>query len=747
MANNLRNIQLLRSNQVYANLGDAKSAILAQVTGESSTLQDGNPIIGRYMFTSGETSEIKSVLGIVHKITSGEHQGTSVTFFESANDIAAKLAQLQAELDTTQASVGLGTDGTHVDQSTKKFISGKTTVEAEIAALNDVIDALGFTLAKDDNKVLVSLTQEDGQVSATSENITAIKLTGLTSGSDAKIADTDTLGQALANIQAQINAMDKAADAVDGQVVTTVTEADGKVTETKANVKDLQLGGYAKTSDIGAIASADTVNVALSKLENQIGKNTVTNEDGSITVTTTGNTTDVKVHIKNNENVIKLDANGGGLYTDIKIEAVTGNELSTLGTNVREAYKLTASDSTKLGEYVKIYKDSALVLFKLGHVDDVLTHADATTHESPDSAITDGSGSEALVYVMQLANGNFMLTAIDVESFLMEAEFKDGLQVDTTNHEVSVKKDSTSEQVITAYSTTTGNTSVDVLTISENGVKVANIQAAINAAVGRAQTTVNTTVTAVDETLPSGMSSHVTIAETVGENGSKTYAFTETDIASEDALDAEVARAKSAETAIDGVVGLTKAADSETRTYGHTGAHYVSGTTVKGDVEQLDAAVYALSGKSVTDFTSANNSINIVTDTTDGNTITVDLGTNAGKISGLTAVASSDEGVAKISGVTASDSVQTGIKNLYDSLASEVAARKAAVSGRTITGSNAIQVTETPNGDGFGSTVELKLDATTTGTGAEASGTNNTNALTITQNGLFLSTNWECGTY
>lgn len=746
MANNLRNIQLLRSNQVYENLGAAKTAILAQVTSESSTLQDGNPIIGRYMFTSGGTSEIKSVLGIVHKITGGTNTGTSVTFFESANDIAAKLAQLQAELDTTQASVGLGTGGTHIEQTTKKFISGQTTVEAEIAALNDVIDALGFTLAKDDNKVLVSLTQEDGQVTATSENITTVKLAGLTTGSDAKIADTDTLGQALANIQAQINAMDKAADAVDGQVVTTVTEADGKVTETKANVKDLQLGGYTKTSDIGAIASADTVNVALSKLENQIGKNTVTNEDGSITVTTTGNTTDVKVHIKNNENVIKLDANGGGLYTDIKIEAVTGNELSTLGTNVREAYKLTASDNTKLGEYVKIYKDSALVLFKLGHVDDVLTHADATTHESPDSAITDGSGSEALVYVMQLANGNFMLTAIDVESFLMEAEFKDGLQVDTTNHEVSVKKDSTSEQVITAYSTN-GNTSGDVLTISENGVKVANIQAAINAAVGKAQTTVNTTVTAVNETLPSGMSSHITIAETIGENGSKTYAFTETDIASEDALDAEVARAKSAEAAIDGAVGLTKAENGETRSYGHTGAHYVSGTTVKGDVEQLDAAVYALSGKTVTDFTSANNSIDISATTTANNTITVDLGTDASNISGLTAVASSDEGAAKISGVTASDSVQTGIKNLYDSLASEVAARKAAVSGRTITGSNAIQVTETPNGDGFGSTVELKLDTATLGTGAEASGTNNTNALTITQNGLFLSTNWECGTY
>ena len=739
MANNLRNIQLLRSNQVYESLGAAKTAILAQVTGESSTLQDGNPIIGRYMFTSGETSEIKSVLGIVHKITGGANTGTSVTFFESANDIAAKLAQLQAELDTTQASVGLGTDGTHVDQSTKKFISGKTTVEAEIAALNDALDALDYTLAKDDNKVLVSLTQEDGQVSATSENITAIKLTGLTSGSDVKIADTDTLGQALANIQAQINAMDKAASPVDGQVVTTVTEADGKVTETKANVKDLQLGGYAKDSSTGAIASNDTVNVALSKLENQIGKNTVTNEDGSITVTTTGNTTDVKVNIKSGEKIIKLDANNGGLYTDIDLVKVT----TGLSANVREKYQLLDSNDNQIGADIEIYKDSSLVNIYIGHVDDSLTNADAQG-ESPDTAVTSGNGDTALVYIMHLENDKYKLAAVNVQDFLEESEFASG--VTATNHVVHGVVDPTSESVVTAYTQNGQNSTANVLSVGANGFKVGNIQAAIDAAVEKA-----TTAVALQDDTQAGtavqVSQHVTLSSATADNGKVTYTIHTNDIASKADLDTEVARAKTAETAIDGLVGLTKAADSETRTYGHTGAHYVSGTTVKGDVEQLDAAVYALSGKTVTDFTSANNSIDISATTTANNTITVDLGTDAGNISGLTAVASSDEGAAKISGVTASDSVQTGIKNLYDSLKSEVAARKAAVSGRTITGSNAIQVTETPNGDGFGSTVELKLDTATLGTGAEASGTNNTNALTITQNGLFLSTNWECGTY
>ena len=166
--------------------------------------------------------------------------------------------------------------------------------------------------------------------------------------------------------------------------------------------------------------------------------------------------------------------------------------------------------------------------------------------------------------------------------------------------------------------------------------------------------------------------------------------------------------------------------------------------TVSETLNNFKTRLDSFSGKAVTDIISSDNSISATTvQTVDG--IKADLTTNASKISGLTAVANSDEGAAKVSGVSATDTVQVGIKNLYDSLKSEIAARKSAILARKFSGDSAIQVTETPNADGFGTTISLKLDAATQGNGSEKTGVDN--ALTVTNNGLFLSSSWECGTF
>ena len=55
-----------------------------------------------------------------------------------------------------------------------------------------------------------------------------------------------------------------------GVVITNVTEEDGVVAATPANVGTLELTGYVKGSDSGAVAASDTINEAISKLENQI---------------------------------------------------------------------------------------------------------------------------------------------------------------------------------------------------------------------------------------------------------------------------------------------------------------------------------------------------------------------------------------------------------------------------------------------------------------------------------------------
>ena len=123
--------------------------------------------------------------------------------------------------------------------------------------------------------------------------------------------------------------MDKEASAVAGQVVTTVSEADGVVSETKANVKDLQLGGYVKdTAATGDIASTDTINAALSKLENKAAAITIANADKSINVTTGTTGTDINVNIKSGEKVLAKDG-AAGLYTDIDLVKITTASISS----------------------------------------------------------------------------------------------------------------------------------------------------------------------------------------------------------------------------------------------------------------------------------------------------------------------------------------------------------------------------------------------------------------------------------
>ena len=422
-------------------------------------------------------------------------------------------------------------------------------------------------------------------------------------------------------IDAKISALDKAASAEDGKVVTTVSETDGVVSETKANVKDLQLGGYSKdTTATGAIGSNDTINTALSKLENTVAANEISNSDHSITVTTASTGTDIAVNIKTDEKVIKLG--NDGIYTDIKITGVTPSS-----TNVKEEYALLDSTGGTLGDTIKIYKDSSLYDVYLGHVDDTITANDPT--------VVPGTGDTALCFIYQKADGTYDLVAINVESFLQESEFLDGLRVD--NHKVYVKIDSASE-------TDSQTTPEPFLTVSINGVKVQGIKDEIDRKINALDVTTDTAqdgqyVAAIEET--DGMvavktranvseavlnnytkgsdgsavaatdtlnqaisklenqisiassaatskvekdanASHLTVTSATGADNSVTYTIGENDIASNSDLTAEIAARK----AVDGQAGQTYAANS--------GTNYITGATSLNDADvKLDAAIKA----------------------------------------------------------------------------------------------------------------------------------------------------------
>lgn len=120
-------------------------------------------------------------------------------------------------------------------------------------------------------------------------------------------------------------------------------------------------------------------------------------------------------------------------------------------------------------------------------------------------------------------------------------------------------------------------------------IEVERANAAITAAIAKLDATVKDGLDASDDTkVASGKHVGVKVVETDGKLTS--ISVVEDDIASAQGLADEITRAKAAETAIDSVVGLTKAAESESRTYTNTGNYIGKGetNTVASDIKALD---------------------------------------------------------------------------------------------------------------------------------------------------------------
>ena len=208
-------------------------------------------------------------------------------------------------------------------------------------------------------------------------------------------------------------------------------------------------------------------------------------------------------------------------------------------------------------------------------------------------------------------------------------------------------------------------------------------------------------------------------------DGSTTYTINLTDVASKAALDAEIAARK----AVDGQDGQTYAAN--------TSANYISGATSLNDADvKLDAALKAreneiveLSGKTITSITSTNSSITANINDAAGNK-TVDLSTDGSKIK-----ATGFDDNATSGTPAATDSVSAVLSKLYAN--AKIDAVKAGSATTVVAAAN-------------GTTVDVKLDTTSaksTFNGDNIVNNNGTNALTITNDGLFLSRDWDCGTF
>lgn len=418
-----------------------------------------------------------------------------------------------------------------VASSTVDGLMSKTD-KAALDTLNGAVTANGSVKKQiDDAKKELKGTDDD---EATAETIAGAKkhADSLNTAMDTRVKGLETkMGSTSVSdqITAAISDLDKADTAVEGQYVSKVSETDGIISVERVALPELaEVGGTGKVITTVSQTKGKLAATAIDLNAANVAATASPGDDSHVAV----DGTTVAAQIKSLAGSIKSAVSDAKSYS---ISAVEGDELTALGTNVKEAYKLVDEDGVKAGEVIKIYKDSSLKEVKL-------------------------VGQE-LQFTYILADGSEDTVGVDVSTFLAESEFKNGLEVVGGN--VNVKVDATSETF---------------LTVGANGVKLSGVQTAIDTAANKAATEV------VEDA-----AGHVTVTKTAGSNGQAIYTIGENDIASDAALSAEVTRAKKAEDAIEAGVGLS--ADGAYVT--PDGNHYLSGATnVMEAIVKLDTQAH-----------------------------------------------------------------------------------------------------------------------------------------------------------
>ena len=524
--NNVQNVKFLRNGRVFTPSADpvktAREVALDAMNGQLDNLADGTAILGRYQ-ESVLGSKVMTLVGFAY--VSGETRTLTVLDVDGASaDVDALRQEINAKLGDGISSGNTATAQLTALSGTSSAFSGDTSVwgakKYASAYTESIIDGLEGSVTAADGSYVKSVTQVDGKISGTTASlptvgtisaegqaITAVSQSNGTVSATAGNIDSQYVNvsysaitatnvkTALAEIADKINGMDKSASAVDGQVVTTVSETDGVVSETKANVKDLQLGGYAKdTTATGDIASTDTINTALSKLENKAAAITIASDDKTIKVTTSATGTDVAVNI-DGTTLIK-NGSTGAISSDLKIQKITQSEDSEWAAEYQLVY---GSSNQPIGEKIQVAKDQFL-------------------KEASYNAET-----QKLTLVMYNSTGGTTNIVVDFSDAVIETEAGEGLYV-KEDHSLNVGIASSSETV-TISDGHGGSIQAAVLSVNADNIEVQNIQNAIDYK-----------VSTLDADL-SGNTTHVKVG--VAEADGKITAVTvnETDIASQSLLD------------------------------------------------------------------------------------------------------------------------------------------------------------------------------------------------------------------
>lgn len=657
MSNNF--IRVLRNTELCA----TREAAIEKLQGKLATLQDGEICIASY---GGSWDAAKTILGVVRVKTVDSVAKRSYTIFDN-EDTAEILKKIEA-LDAD-----------------KKGKSADEKVSVQVVEVDGVITAVNVTTSDIASAAELG-TKNDASTVDTAFGRIAKEV------ADRKQAITDAIALLDSSVAATAESNNQLS------VLTGVTQTDGKLTE----VAEVKLAAVAKTglaSDVAKAVIPNDGTYATVEGEN------VSEQIASIAKTIKGITTTQANALKYatvplTSDEIKLLENASNVKEAYKVISYTGND-----------YK-TATDKQQVGEVIKIYKDASIHKIYLGYSDDKVNTSNGST--------TTGTADEAhlsLNYVYIKADGTYAMASVPVGDFLREAEFGNGLQVNSG--EVSVKVADGSETF---------------LTVDGNGVKLSGVQTAIDNKI----TDLHADVTG------KSTGDHVTVQviETAGK-------VTNVNVTTSGlALDSEVIKGVTVNgapvtvennTANITIDGTDVAVANSTEAY--------EPTVYSAPFETKVGANHIATGDTVAAaFKKAENTISVLaTEVISNEKVTTAAITELAKSAGVT----NTDGVIKYTPDTNTTYLKTAT-SVHDATVKLDAAIKTVADSAnnaltSVVGSAAIGVTTKASNS---QTVSLKLDTTKDGNGDGATPKPaGANALTVTDNGLYLSNVWDCGTY
>lgn len=585
---------------------------------------------------------------------------------------------------------------------------------AEILKKIEALDA-DKTGKSADKKVSVQVVEVDGVITAV--NVTTSDIASaaeLGTKNDASTVDT-AFGRIAKEVADREQAITDAIALLDSSVAATaesnnqlsvltgVTQTDGKLT----GVAEVKLAAVAKTglaSDVAKAVIPNDGTYATVEGEN------VSEQIASIAKTIKGITTTQANALKYatvplTSDEIKLLENASNVKEAYKVISYTGND-----------YK-TATDKQQVGEVIKIYKDASIHKIYLGSEADTINETTGVIN-----TVTPTEANLRLNYAYLNANGTYELVKVPVDSFLRESEFKDGLQVNSGV--VSVKVDNASEG--------------GFLSVSGAGVKISGVQTAID-----------NKITALDaDVTGKSTDDHVTV-QVIEKAGKVTNVNVTTSGLALDSdvikgvtvngVDAQVSAEKKAivtingaNTAVSNAYVATKYADKFEEKVTEGGYHIAAGDTVDAALKKTENTISVLATEVISNEKVTTAAVSKLAESAGvvgaGSVIGYQKKTDANYISAATSV---HDATVKLD--AAIKTVDTKITTLEGNALTSVV------------GSAAIGVTTKASNS---QTVSLKLDTTKDGNGDGATPKPaGANALTVTDNGLYLSNVWDCGEY